>query len=1698
MNKLVFLLLFLGIQMFSQGNLPNDCANAIVVCGNDNFISNASGIGDTQEVAGCSGSEHNSLWLKVNIVQSGTLGFNLIPSDPSVMVDYDFWVYPANAVCGSLGSPIRCCTTNPNLAGLTSNVTGMIGTTITTTSGPGANGNGFVRWLTVTAGQFYYIAIDRPVGDGGFEIQWTGTATTGTGAFPIPPTANAIASYQTCSNTNQGIFDLNTRRALINSDTVNNQITFYDTEADAIDGENQLADIIGTTSQIIYAKVKNLVTECYTITSFNLVVNQIPVATMSVSDPTICEGENVTVSFNGTPGATIEYSIGGGTPQTDVLDSLGEFSFIDAPNSTIDYHLISVKSTDSSGNVICSRTYTNSLTVTVTPLPILTATPTATSICSGQSAIIDLSSDIVGTTYAWTVIQNGVTGASAGSGSGSPFAINQALTATGIIDGTVTYRITPTYNTCDGAFVDVIITVKPTPTLTATPTATSICSGENAEISLSSNIVGTTYSWTVVQSNVTGASNGSGSTINQALSSTGILSGTATYTIKPTFNGCDGADVVVTINVNPKPVLTATPTATSICSGQSASIALSSSIVGTTYSWTVTQSGVTGASNGSGSSINQILTASGTSNGIATYTIKPTFNGCDGDDVVVTINVNPKPVLTATPIATSICSGENAEISLSSNIVGTTYSWTVVQSNVTGATNGSGSVINQTLSSIGVLSGTATYTIKPTFNGCDGAVVVVTININPIPVLTATPTVTSICSGQSASIALSSSIAVGTIYNWTVVQSGVTGASNGSGSSINQALVASGTIDGTATYTIKSTYNGCDGADVVVSITVKPIPVLTATPTTTSICSGQSASIALSSSIVGTTYSWTVTQSGVTGASNGSGSSINQALTASGTSNGTATYTIKPTYNGCDGTVVVVTITVSPIPVLTATPTATTICSGQSASIALSSSIVAGTTYNWTVVQSGVTGASNGSGTSINQILTASGNSNGTAIYTITPTYNTCDGTAVVVTITVKPIPILTATPSATSICSGQSASITLSSSILGTTYNWTVVQSGVTGASNGSGSAINQTLTASGTSNGTATYTIKPIYNGCDGDVVVEVITVKPIPTVIATPVATTICSEQSTSIALSSPISGTTYNWTVVQNGVTGAIAGSGSIISQNLTVTGLSAGNVTYIITPEKNGCYGTPQNVVITVNPLPIVTATPSANAICSGSNAIITLSSNLNTTTFAWTVTQNNVIGATNGTGNSINQTLTATGTVAGIVTYVITPTRNGCDGTPVSVTISVSSMPTVIATPAQTSICSNYQTSIALSSPDSTTAFSWTVVQNGVTGAQAGSGTSISQTLVTTSSLVSGTATYTITPNNGCAGTPVSVTITVNPSPTVVANSFVSICSEETTNILLGTTIPGTTFTWTVVQNGVTGASDGSAVSIGQTLSTTSNAIGTAVYSIIPTANGCIGLPFSITVEVNPSPSLTLEDGVVCLDEITGNPMNSHTFYTGLNDTNYDFEWFHNGNLLPLHTQSSLTVNQVGTYGVIATNTVTGCFSDLIMTNLVGSIPGKSLQINHSSAFSDNPFVEINVIGGDGNYQYQLDNGFFQTSPLFYGIIPGEHEVRVIDSLGCTNLTGTFTTIGFIPFFTPNGDGYNDTWNIYGLENNPKLNINIFDRYGKLIKNIKPNSIGWDGTFNGQQLPSTDYWFTIDYVENGESKVFKSHFSLKR
>jgi gliding motility-associated-like protein len=104
----------------------------------------------------------------------------------------------------------------------------------------------------------------------------------------------------------------------------------------------------------------------------------------------------------------------------------------------------------------------------------------------------------------------------------------------------------------------------------------------------------------------------------------------------------------------------------------------------------------------------------------------------------------------------------------------------------------------------------------------------------------------------------------------------------------------------------------------------------------------------------------------------------------------------------------------------------------------------------------------------------------------------------------------------------------------------------------------------------------------------------------------------------------------------------------------------------------------------------------------------------------------------------------------------------------------------------------------------------------------------------------------------------------------------------------------------------------------------------------------------------------------------------------------------------------------------------------------------------------------------------------------------------VRDPEACDVLTKEVLIVDYPRYFTPNGDGINDNWNIPSIKGISLTKIYIFDRFGKLVKQMSTSGLGWDGTFNGELLPATDYWFTLNYQESGINKEFRSHFSLKR
>lgn len=473
------------------------------------------------------------------------------------------------------------------------------------------------------------------------------------------------------------------------------------------------------------------------------------------------------------------------------------------------------------------------LTIVCTPPAAPTASASPNPICAGQNTTLTASGG-TNVTYRWYTVPSG----------GTAFATGASTVVSPAI--TTTYYVEADDNTnpgCVSTRTAVVVTVNPIPTVIATPNGQTICSGTAPNIALTSAAPGTTFTWTVTQSGASGGSASSGATIAQTLTATGTSPGTVTYNVTPTTATCTGVTTPVVVTVNPIPVGSATPNSQSICSGNATSITLNSNVPGTTFSWTVSQTGASGATASSGSSIAQTLTATGTSPGTVTYTVTPSFGSCNGATFPVTITVNPAPNVTTAPGNHSICSGTATNIALSSTTPGATFSWTVVQTGVTGASNSNGSTIAQTLTNSGTTNGTAVYTITPSFGGCNGTPVNVTVTVRPVPNAIATPASQTICSGQAASIALSSSVA-GTAFNWTVSQSLVTGATATGGTSITDVLVTTGSTPGSATYTVVPNISGCPGPSIPVQITVNPTPDLgTVSATGTTICAGASTTI---------------------------------------------------------------------------------------------------------------------------------------------------------------------------------------------------------------------------------------------------------------------------------------------------------------------------------------------------------------------------------------------------------------------------------------------------------------------------------------------------------------------------------------------------------------------------------------------------------------------------------------------------------------------------------------------------------------------------------------------------------------------------------------------------------------------------------------------------------------------------------------
>jgi subtilisin-like proprotein convertase family protein len=645
--------------------------------------------------------------------------------------------------------------------------------------------------------------------------------------------------------------------------------------------------------------------------------------------------------------------------------------------------------------------------------------------------------------------------------------------------------------------------------------------------------------------------------------------------------------------------------------------------VGTLLDWTITFNVPDGIatyswSPATGLSSTTIANPVANPTSTTTYTVMITDNsGCSATGTT-TVTVNSLPVVTATATPSTICVGASTILTGGGAV---TYTWD------NGATD-----------NVAIMpSATTLYTVTGVdANGCSNTASV-TVTVNPLPVVTASTSASTVCAGDMITLTGGGAVS----YTW---DNGVT--------DTTPFAATTSTV-----YTVTGTdANGCSNTNSV-SVTVNPLPVVTASATPATVCAGEMVTLNGGGA---DTYTWD------------NGAVDNTAFVPAATT----VYTVTGTdANGCMNTDMV-TVTVNPLPVVTASASATTVCFGDMVTLMGGGA----TTYTW---DNGVTDNTPFAATA-------------TTMYTVTGTdVNGCMDTEMI-TITVNPLPAVTASASATTVCAGEMVTLMGAGA---STYTW---DNGVTD---------NTPFAATTTTMYTVTGTDA---NGCMNTDMIT-INVNALPAVTAMSSASTVCAGDSVTVMGGGA---STYVW---DNGVTDNVA----FAAMNTT---------TYMVTgTDANGCSNT-ATVTVTVNPLPTVVANASSTSVCPADSVIL---SGSGAVSYTW---DNGVID---------NMAFLPSGTM----TYMVTGTdANGCMNTS-TVTVTVNSNPVVTATASDNTVCAGDM--VTLMGGGAAT-YTW---DNGVTD--------------NTPFAATTTTTYNVTGTdvNGCQGT-AATTVTVNALPMVTMAAF--------------------------------------------------------------------------------------------------------------------------------------------------------------------------------------------------------------------------------------------------------------------------------------------------------------------------------------
>ena len=990
-----------------------------------------------------------------------------------------------------------------------------------------------------------------------------------------------------------------------------------------------------------------------------------------------------------------------------------------------------------------------------------------------------------------------------------------------------------------------------------------------------------------------------------------------TYPVSLTvISDCGTRTADMSFTINPTPTIDNDLVDQSKCKENSSDpVHFSAILANTVFNWTNSNPGIGIPSSGTGDIPSYTLknTKNVVQTAVFTVTPKITATNCVGAAKTFKINVNPLPTVNSIGNITLCNNATQPDIPISGTVAGTVFKWTNSSPEIGLPSEGTGNIPSFKALNPGSTPIIATISITPTINECPGTIRTFTITVNPSPD-DLIVTDKEFCNGvNTGSISFSSSVAA-TTYSWTNSNTSI-GLTNSSGTGNISSFVAKNTgntpISSIISVTPKA--NNCIGQIKSFNITVNPSAIVQFSRPDQTICTGTSTEIVnLTSPTAGVTFSWTaVIPNGITGAqTSGSNSIPVQELVNTTSGSLSIIYKAKAVLPGaavCEGAEFIYTTVVNPRPRIQDVTIA--VCSGEGIILTPANGngniVPTGTTYTWsdpviTPSSEALSGAAieNTPQGKFSQVLTNNLNETVSAVYTLTPVFSACAGDPFKITVNVKPVPTVDNIQDFI-FCSGQQfPGIAFHGAVTGTVFSWTFDHN-IGLETSGTGDLPAFTLVNPGNSPVVASVRVTPSSNGCTGIPKTFKITVNPIPD-LSNPVKTkSICSGVNTAISLLSNVTGTSFSWTARGSSanVSGfGINGNGNTINETLVNSGKTPETVTYSITPLANNCNGLTVDYLVTVQPVAAVINLPGDQTICSGAAyAAVPLSADVSGSTFRWEVSAPAAISgfAPNGTGVIIpGGTIQSTSSKIEVITYTIYPIAGGCEGNPSVYKITVNPGPRVTNILNQTLCSGGKSVPVTLTSNIEGVTFTWNVspvpVSN-ITGYKASGTNLLDEQILFNSGNTPEIVNYHIIPTSdlglSCSGTPADYVITVNPLPRALATApSQTICSGETAGIQLTSSLPNTTFTWSIesADASVSGATGGTGPKISQTLNNNSQEPGSVKYKILPMVGTCSGEAIYAEVLVNPRPlPVILGENSICVGT-TG-----EVYQTASNGTGY-------------------------------------------------------------------------------------------------------------------------------------------------------------------------------------------------------------------